>query len=609
MRVIRWVDRRRGKAVVVAAAGAFVASGLPGMASATPVPPLPRCPEAFPVSDLQAGTVATGLTVETGTQPEPFTATVLGVIDDGIAPDVDMIVARTDSPAVQRAGGVWQGMSGSPVYAPDGRLIGAVSYTLGVPSPVAGITPAADMQALLDRPWSAPLAAGAAGAAGADAEDDVELPASLEERVVATGAATRAEAAAGLRQLPLPLGVSGINPTRLDEVADRLEQQVPGSLVHAAGAAPVDTPGSPTAIAPGSNFATAISYGDVTVSGVGTTTVVCPGATGDVALAFGHPLGQLGVTALSVHPASAVHVQTDAVLGPFKVANAGGAAGTLDQDRLAGVRGLLGPVPAAIPVESTLVSSDDGTSRTGTTRVNMQQFLPVVAPDHMLANLDRVFDRIGGGTSEVRWVVTGERASGEPFTLDVGNRYADPADITSVSSTELAEQLALVDANQFEKVSITGVEVTGSISSTYMQHSLDGVLVRQPDGTYGPAPIAAPLQVVAGEPLELRLVLTPYQGGGEVRNVDLSLEVPADAEGALGELLVTGGRGASLPQVPASFDDLLAQLEGQAPNNAVTATLNAAAGPMPPTSAASARELVDQVVLGERLIPVEVVAP
>jgi hypothetical protein len=36
-------------------------------------------------------------------------------------------------------------MSGSPVYAADGRLIGAVAYGLAGASTIAGITPAADM--------------------------------------------------------------------------------------------------------------------------------------------------------------------------------------------------------------------------------------------------------------------------------------------------------------------------------------------------------------------------------------------------------------------------------------------------------------------------------
>jgi hypothetical protein len=71
------------------------------------------CPAAFPVADLVAGMSANGLTVEKGNTADPFTATVLGVVDDGIAPGLDMIIVETDSPAIQRAGGVWAGMSGS----------------------------------------------------------------------------------------------------------------------------------------------------------------------------------------------------------------------------------------------------------------------------------------------------------------------------------------------------------------------------------------------------------------------------------------------------------------------------------------------------------------
>jgi SpoIVB peptidase S55 len=137
----------------------------------------PAC-TAFPVADLTPGLVANGLTVERGNVADPFTATVAGVIDDGIAPGVDMIIVETDSPAIQRAGGVWSGMSGSPVYAPDGRLIGAIAYGLSfTSSPIAGVTPAADMLALLARPGAA---------AGLSPAEEVDLPSTLKQRVVAT---------------------------------------------------------------------------------------------------------------------------------------------------------------------------------------------------------------------------------------------------------------------------------------------------------------------------------------------------------------------------------------------------------------------------------------
>ena len=72
---------------------------------------------------------------------------MLGVLTDGIEPGVDMVMAKLTSPDDRRRGGIWEGMSGSPVYAADGSLIGAVSYTLAwAPTPIAGITPWEDMQ-------------------------------------------------------------------------------------------------------------------------------------------------------------------------------------------------------------------------------------------------------------------------------------------------------------------------------------------------------------------------------------------------------------------------------------------------------------------------------
>ena len=62
--------------------------------------------------------------------------------------------------------GVMQGMSGSPVYI-DGRLIGAVSYSLGAFSkePIAGITPIADMIDATNRTTGTPAPVRSAAAA------------------------------------------------------------------------------------------------------------------------------------------------------------------------------------------------------------------------------------------------------------------------------------------------------------------------------------------------------------------------------------------------------------------------------------------------------------
>lgn len=564
--------------------------------------PADPCPAPFPVADLVAGMPATGLTVEKGNTADPFSATVLGVVDDGIAAGLDLIIVETNSAAITRAGGIWAGMSGSPVYATDGRLIGAVAYSLSRgPSPIAGVTPAADMYQILSRPGAA---------AAVRPATTVALPTAIKQRVVASGAATTTEAAAGMHVLPIPLGVSGVNQAHMTRVSQRLQEKIPGVQVYAAGASPA-APGSPSDIFPGSNFAAAISYGDLTAAGIGTTTAVC----GNHVLAFGHPFLFTGASTMSVHTAQAVHVQPDSALGGFKVANPGGVVGVLDQDRLAGIRGQFGPAPSFIPISSAITSLEDGTMRSATTNLNVRDLVPDIAAAHLLNNFDRVADRVGGGTTELRWIIEGRRASGAPFTLNVRNRYASQFDASLESIFDSADHLYTLDANPFEDSKIVSVKYVGSIGSVFAQYSIDSIRVRRSTGTLAPAPGPgeAPLAVEAGSRLNLRVTLRPFKNIGPTRDVDLSVVVPPYTVGAAGQVDVFGGAagGRDDPTGPSNFDQLLSQLRGLIPNDSVNAALRV--GLDTPTGftekRTSTRRLVDKVVIGQTLIPITVVEP
>ena len=111
--------RAAGLARGALAAAVVVAGSMAGDSAALAAPPADPCPAVMPVSEVEAAAnaaeplVATGLTVSKGTEPEPFQARVLGVLTDGIAPEVDMILVEADSPALDRVGGIWAGMSGS----------------------------------------------------------------------------------------------------------------------------------------------------------------------------------------------------------------------------------------------------------------------------------------------------------------------------------------------------------------------------------------------------------------------------------------------------------------------------------------------------------------
>ena len=97
------------------------------------------------ISEIRPGMVGIGRTVFDGTHVEEFRANILGVLENAIGTRRNLILARLEGGPLANTG-VIAGMSGSPVYV-DGKLIGAVSYSLGQFSkePIAGITPIAEM--------------------------------------------------------------------------------------------------------------------------------------------------------------------------------------------------------------------------------------------------------------------------------------------------------------------------------------------------------------------------------------------------------------------------------------------------------------------------------
>jgi SpoIVB peptidase S55 len=566
------------------------------------------CVNAMPVSEVATkssgpgGLTANGLTVSRGITPEPFDVTVLGVLEDGVAPDVDMIVVKAESEALDDAKGIWAGMSGSPVYedAAPGRLIGAVAYGLSFgPSMIGGLAAAGDMSRLLDLPAAAQ-------------KTTIQLTRALQDEVAATGAATARQAEGGLRRLRLPLAISGLSAGRLPAFARLLGGS--GSFIPYSAGAATAAAGNQSEIVPGGNFAAALSYGDVSAAGVGTTTDRC----GDSVIAFGHPMIFAGPTALSAHTASAITIQDDPTLVPYKLANVGGVVGTVDQDRLSGIRALLGPKLDPIEVESN-VTDLGNEPENGVTRVNRTVDVPGIAAGHLLANIDREIDRIGSGGSVVGWTVAGT-VGAESFSLTRNNRFADPFDIAVASSGELFEQLAELADNPFAEVTFDGVTIKADLGA-FQRYRITG-LQRHNGADWVRVDPAAPLRVAPGS-LRVRVLLAAHRSDAPVPPVEMSFAIPQDAAGSEGSLDVLGGAGSgeeggffeelfgegpSGPEPePASFNELLASLQDAQRGDELVARLQlfgGFAGPPPPV--ASVRQRVAEVVSGTLNVMVQV---
>lgn len=554
----------------------------------------PDCVAAVPTDRITVGMTGSGLTVQRGNTPEPFGAEVLGVLRDGIAPGIDMIVVNLDSPAID-ANGVWAGMSGSPVYAADGRLIGAVAYVLTLSaSTIAGLTPAETMLDLYDYP---------ASSAGLRTADEVALPAAVRRRAAAASDATPRELREGMSRLPLPVGVSSLRPSRLETFENRLGRD--GDLMAFQANAAPPAPGDVDDIFPGSNFAAALSYGDLSVAGVGTTTDVCEGA----ALAFGHPFLWVGRTALSAHSADAIVIQPDPTFGSFKVANQGGVVGTVDQDRLAGLRAQLGAGPDPSVVRSRVRSTSTNRQRTGRTWVNRSTDVPDIAAFHVLANFDRVLDKIGEGRVQLTWTATGTRGAGRTWKLTRRNRFADQFDVSFASIFEMLDWLSIINTNKFTRVTFDRVDVTASVNEAYQRLRLGTVRVAVNGGAFRRITAIARLNVRTGDTIRVRVPLIRYREQSPSNTINLRMVVPRRLGGQSVRLGVFGG--ASLAGEidvfsGTSFADILSRMRRTESNHDVVARLSRPRGNAGPQVFRKDERSVGNVVFGRRSVAVRV---
>ena len=494
---------------VTAGLGTTVAAGPASSVTST------DCPAA--AHGVQAGDPVHGLTVSSGSVPEPFTGHVVGTLTNGIAPGVDMVLVDLTSTAIDQAGGIWGGMSGSPVYDVNGDLVGAVSYGLSYgPSPVAGVTPAAQMQKLFTED----------GTGAVRPARRVTLGRKLAARVVATGDATAAQVAHGYTPIGLPTVVSGmLTRSRTDDLVKGMGlsgQVVAGS---AAGRQAPDYP-----IVAGGNLAAAVSYGMVTMAGLGTATEVC----NNQVLGFGHPFTFRGATSLGMLGADAVYVQKETLGSPFKVANLGDVQGTITGDHRAGIVGTVQALPTTADAASRATFGTR--TRSGTTHIALPEATPDLATGTMIAAQDGAMDYVGPGSATASWTIKGVREDGRPFEVSRADVYNSRYDISYETAGELNNELYQIWTS--ENLRITSVTARTHVSRQTGQYQIQQVRVRAA-GSWQPVRNGGVVTARAGTTRQLRVTLTSAAFGP--RTVRVAIVVPSGTAGATGDLTVLGG--------------------------------------------------------------------
>lgn len=608
-----WFGGRRAAAAATGVGLVLVAGSLSTAAHAAPAAGVGavECPTAVPMTSVAAGMVGEGLTVVTGSEPQPFEVEVLGVMKNGIGAGRDLVLIKvSDLPGrevISQGGGIWAGMSGSPVYV-GGRLLGAVSYGFtSSPSPIGGLTPAADMLDVL----------GLGGAQAARTEvtapaSHVALPTATRKAVAArTGAAAPQ---GSLSPLVTPMGMSGLSSKRLRVVQGQLDDAGRNVHVYAAGSGGSVSPQAVPAARPaaGGNFAAVLSSGDVTAFATGTTTAVC----GDHAVAFGHPLDLTGPSSYGAADASSLAIIEDATFGSFKMADLGPSFGTVDQDRTSAIRADLTKTPAAADVVTKIRSADTQQTRTGSTEVFDPTSLADVTESAVFAGQDAVFDEWNDGRSRSSWTISGTRAGGRTFTVTRSNLWASQDDSTIDPAVDVASAADALINNDAEKVTIDKIEFGSTMATTFKQLHITRIGVSVNGGKYtNPKRLA--LEV--GDKLKVRVSTAPYRSTVATMNT-FAVTVPKKARGASGSLSAVGGMdlaqsssdqdcsvsGACETGTEQSLNQVIASLTSAPKNNIIQAQLAFDTDDGDSSVAATKKVSRSLTVTGERDIAVTV---
>ncbi|WP_138223390.1 SpoIVB peptidase S55 domain-containing protein [Nibricoccus aquaticus] len=339
------------------------------VALAAPLTAQPTDAPQLPLAEIKPGQTGEVWTVFQGTQIEPFSVVVTGVLQNALGPGKSLIVCELTDPRVQKMGAV-AGMSGSPLYI-DGKLAGALSYQIQRFETVrfAGFTPIGDLIEVSQFETKSPrpvtphdnnLIPLDKNSASTKRTSSLRTPLpSLNSQPSTLNFSSSVSSVASDSFTPLTpvFALGGISPQVAalfteDFRALGLNTTALGGHTNTSSAnssaASASHP-SPfplhSSLRPGSAVAVALATGDITLAGTGTVSHV----NGNHILAFGHPMLGLGDVELPMASAEILTILPSA-LNSFKLSNTGEVIGTISQDRLSAIYGEIGPKPAMLPV-------------------------------------------------------------------------------------------------------------------------------------------------------------------------------------------------------------------------------------------------------------------
>jgi len=478
------------------------------------------------LDEIEVGMTGVGKTIVAQDVIDEFSVEVLGIIDQPGTLS-DFIVVRVSGEAIGRAGGIAQGMSGSPIYI-DGKMIGALSragsWSKEI-TPIGLVTPIEPMLEVVDTASAAPLA-------GAPDEASVLRDVAVVEGLLPPEPSLVAALPDAIFAYPVetPLIAAGLSGRARDLLMDgaTAEQAPDGwigeflpvdvgrafeglsalnlTLLPMAAYQPATSSVEADSLEPGSSIGVALATGDLEIGALGTLTY----RDGDTLVGFGHSFIANGASRFPMTTVSIIDT-LKSFEASFKLGTLGDTVGTIFEDRTAAVGGRIGPMTDTIELSLGVHDLDRGaTENYEVGLVDEPRLMPELLLSTGFEAIDTTLDRIGSGTVEVTYQILGD---GMPTPLERTDIFLSSVDVAVYPPWQLAGIVAFLQYNAFDDPKITRIAASMAITEEIKAIQINHLEID--DSIYAP-----------GDAVHFQLELQTYQG--ETRTEEGEIVIPDD---------------------------------------------------------------------------------
>lgn len=442
--------------------------------------------EIFPVADLRPGMRGITHTVLQGSKIEPVETEVLGVAKNQIGPGLDLIICKLVDPKTALTGAV-HGMSGSPLYI-DGKIVGALSRRVMIfeKDGHCGFTPIADMLKVGERPSVASQPSRGAG------------PGTMAWLFPTDGKAVKVRA----EYLSLPLSVSGLPGELLQQLLQRSGLASQGFVAAAGGGSSSSAALlGPETLQPGAPVAAVLMSGDISSAGTGTLTW----REGNRVLGFGHPM--LGVGSAGWPMGTAEIITTvPSYYTPFKMANQGQIVGTITQDRLSAIGGVVGQKPVMVPYRVERIHEGKSLKVLQGQMVTDAEMVPMLVGAALMSPLMRTDE----SSREFALQVEGELTFADLPALKISGTFAGKEFDLMTAVFDLLRPVAFVMGQDWTRPVISGLQLKLTTAERFKIWKVDRVELER-------------MKLEPSETCQVRVTLQEVYGARRVESFALPL--------------------------------------------------------------------------------------